>query len=172
MCFKVWRGTPFPRINMWNWRVMTGTLLTGEKLRSWAEISGLCPWCKAAKESSLHLFWSCPAVRRFWGKMNSKLKQIFGNVKLSAHMVLLGTIRDHSAEFCFMWQLCRAVATETLWKERNKYMFQGGKADISDQQAISCLFKTVMLLKNWTEKGKIGARKIADMFYEMLIEVG
>lgn len=61
-CRHVWNGTPFPKYNIWNWRVLTGALPVGEKLCTWPRTSGLCPWCKSVYESVLHLFWSCPGL--------------------------------------------------------------------------------------------------------------
>eukprot|EP00249_Psilotum_nudum_P031261 c45049_g1_i1 orf=2-172(-) len=51
-------------------------------------ISGLCTWCRAAKETSVHIFWACPAIRSFWSLLRNKLALVFGQVKLSAYMVL------------------------------------------------------------------------------------
>eukprot|EP00249_Psilotum_nudum_P002751 c15881_g2_i1 orf=260-871(-) len=66
-CFKVWKGTPFAMLNLWNWGIMTGALMTGDKLRHWEKISGLCPWCKASRETiALICFGACPAIRSFW----------------------------------------------------------------------------------------------------------
>eukprot|EP00249_Psilotum_nudum_P027936 c36211_g1_i1 orf=31-1095(+) len=123
-CFKIWHGTPFPKINLWNWRIMTGSLLTGDKLRYRKDVLGLCPWCKAASETTIHLFWGCPTIRGFWGKFNKYLRLVFGQVNLAAHMVLLGSLRNHSKEFSLCWQLIRSAATEQLWKARNKRIFQ------------------------------------------------
>lgn len=70
-CRHIWNGTPFPKYNLWNWRVLSGSLLTGEKMRSWPGISGLCPWCKVARESMIDLFWSCPCLKSFWLEVRS-----------------------------------------------------------------------------------------------------
>eukprot|EP00249_Psilotum_nudum_P004358 c17874_g1_i1 orf=402-857(+) len=151
---------------------MTGSLMTGDKLRHCREISDLCPWCKAARETRLHLFWSCPATKGFWGVFGKKPKRIFGVGRLTMHMVLLGLVRDQSAEFSFIWQLCRAIATACLWKERNNYKFQGAAHNLSGQQVVLCLFRTTSLLKAWNGKGKEEDRKILGRLYVELLDEG
>eukprot|EP00249_Psilotum_nudum_P032215 c47473_g1_i1 orf=183-464(+) len=93
----------------------------------------------------MHLFWSCSAVRGIWGLVNKNLKIIFGISRLTAHMILLGTVRNHSEDFCFAWQLCRAVCTEMLWGERNKVIFNRELAVFSEQQVDFCMFRTAKL---------------------------
>lgn len=171
-CFKVWKGSPYYRLNVWNWKVLSGSLKTGDKLRSWEGISGLCAWCKRAKEDSLHLFWACPMTRCFWMEVSRKLKCIFGHAKLSAHMVLLGKVYGHSSDLSFAWPLCRAVFTEELWKERNNVRFNGGKCDLSIRLARSCLLKVAWLLKVWPGRGQEVAAQIAARFYGELLEAG
>eukprot|EP00249_Psilotum_nudum_P032291 c47621_g1_i1 orf=1-222(-) len=72
------QGTPFPSLNLWNWHVLSGSLQTGDRLRNRIDISGLCPWCKVAKETPMHLFWACPAVRKFWSYIRNFLSLVFG----------------------------------------------------------------------------------------------
>eukprot|EP00249_Psilotum_nudum_P025950 c31112_g1_i1 orf=24-329(-) len=85
-------------------------------------------------------------------------------------MVLIGILRQHPVEFSFVWQLSGAVATETLWKERNKCKFQGASPDLSGQQAELCLFRIARMLKMWPGKIKGEAKRIAGIFFEKLID--
>eukprot|EP00249_Psilotum_nudum_P036082 c6297_g2_i1 orf=2-244(-) len=80
-------------------------------------------------------------------------------------MVLLGIVRNHSSNFSFAWQLCRAVVTESVWKGRNSIQFQGDNSKISEQQAKETMLKAARLLKFWTRKGKEVARDLASRFY-------
>eukprot|EP00249_Psilotum_nudum_P005307 c18754_g1_i2 orf=130-732(-) len=167
-CFKVWKGTPFAKINLWNWRVMSGSLMTGNKLRFWGNVSGLCPWCKRDKETLIHLFWACPVTKHFWKNFSLILKAVFGEAKPAAHMVLLGNVREHSSNFCFTWQLNRAVAIETLWRIRNQSIFQKGSVEIQEQQASICVYKAAKLLQIWPGKGKEIASQIAVRMLEIV----
>lgn len=153
-CNRIWRGSPFPHYNLWNWRVLTGSLATGVKLRSWELASGLCPWCRVAKETSLHLFWACPCLRRFWKEVKDRLCQVFGFCRITAHMVLIGIDKGHSSEFQLVWQVCRAVLTEEIWRARNDLIFNSNKSEISANFARSCLAKVGWILKQW--RGKTG----------------
>eukprot|EP00249_Psilotum_nudum_P004218 c17759_g1_i1 orf=152-1222(-) len=123
-CFKIWKGTPFPSINLWNWRMLSGSVLTGEKMRARNDISRLCLWCKTTRETLIHVLWACPAIKTYWNTIRKKLIQAFGQVKVAAHMILLGNIRFHYEELSFCWHLVRAVYTSALWTARNMLLFQ------------------------------------------------
>eukprot|EP00249_Psilotum_nudum_P012168 c23619_g2_i1 orf=236-562(+) len=77
-------------MNIWNWRIMAGAVMMGDKLRCWEQVSRLCPWCKSSRETTVHLFWACPMVMGYWWQYNRLLKRVFGCIRISAHMVLLG----------------------------------------------------------------------------------
>eukprot|EP00249_Psilotum_nudum_P001439 c13907_g1_i1 orf=188-448(+) len=74
-------------------------------------------------------------------------------------MVLLGSLRSHSEEFSFCWQLVRATVTEQIWKTRNKRIFQQVNTEFSDL-AVKCIRKIGRQLKYWPGKCKVEARKI------------
>eukprot|EP00249_Psilotum_nudum_P028047 c36480_g1_i1 orf=326-520(+) len=64
------------------------------------------------------------------------------------------------------------MCTEILWCERNKSVFHNKNADISEQQALFCMYKITKLLCMWPGKGNEEARRLADRFYETLLEAG
>eukprot|EP00249_Psilotum_nudum_P027196 c34605_g1_i1 orf=90-338(-) len=81
-------------------------------------------------------------------------------------MVLLGTVRQHSAEFCFCWQLCRVVATEYLWTAKKKLVFQQEKREPANL-AKDCFTRIGTLLWLWPSKGKGEARQLAFKWKEV-----
>eukprot|EP00249_Psilotum_nudum_P001528 c14032_g1_i2 orf=198-455(+) len=85
-------------------------------------------------------------------------------------MVLVGTIINHSSNFSFSWQLCRVVATDLSWKERNCIQFQRGNTKISEQHAKETMLKVARLLKGWIGKGNKVSRELESRFYGALIE--
>eukprot|EP00249_Psilotum_nudum_P036046 c6226_g1_i1 orf=68-508(+) len=139
---------------------MSGSILTGEKTKYTRDILGLCPWCKIARESALHLFWTCLAFKSFWNNIGTKLKQILGQVSLAAQMILLGQVRQHSEEFYFCWHLIRVVCTYSLWTARNRKNFQNPSETGFSQNVDSCIIKIGKMLKAWPGKGKLEARRI------------
>eukprot|EP00249_Psilotum_nudum_P010302 c22461_g1_i2 orf=3-665(-) len=128
---------------------MTGSLATGDKLRNRIDISGLCPWCRVAKETIIHLFWACPAVRNFWSSIRMQLAMVFGKIKIETHMVLIGRVKQQPEDFNFCWHLIRAVCTAALWTIRNKYIFQQKPKLPSSQTAINCFQDIGRLLYRW-----------------------
>eukprot|EP00249_Psilotum_nudum_P028297 c37142_g1_i1 orf=2-271(-) len=80
-------------------------------------------------------------IRSFWSLLRSKLSLIFGQVKLSTHMILIGILRHHSEAFSFCWQLIRAVYTTALWAARNKCIFQHHKDLCIRHEVEECWFK-------------------------------
>eukprot|EP00249_Psilotum_nudum_P036765 c8667_g1_i1 orf=22-435(+) len=129
-----------------------------------SDISGLCPWCKAASKTLIHLFWTCPIVKSYWFHITQGLNQVFKDVKLAAHMVLLGRVRQHSAELFFCWPLIRVVSMQHLWTARNKVIFNKDNSSPSQKLAIGSLKKIENLLCIWPGKGGEEARKIGSQW--------
>lgn len=171
-CFKVWKGTPFNKYNSWSWCLLSGAIKTGDKLRSWEDISALCAWCGRAKETMVHLFWGCPSTHTFWGEINLRLKLDFGHSKISAHMLLIGRLRNHSSDYGFAWPLTRAVTTDEIWKERNKVKFEKSRIGLDKDMARGSLFKVAWLLRRWPGKKKELAIQIAQRLFEALLDNG
>eukprot|EP00249_Psilotum_nudum_P004813 c18308_g1_i1 orf=118-339(-) len=69
-------------------------------------------------------------------------------------MVLLGTVRHHSAVFYFSWQLYRTVATKGLWSARNSLVSSRKKGN------LLILQKTVLLrLEGYFGSGRVKAMR-------------
>eukprot|EP00249_Psilotum_nudum_P028637 c3814_g1_i1 orf=146-397(+) len=82
-------------------------------------------------------------------------------------MVLLGNVRQHTAEFCFSWQLTRAVATECISTARNRFIFHQEKKELF-KLVEGCLFRIGKLLLHWQGKGREEARSLASKCNELL----
>lgn len=96
------------------------------------------------------------------------MHKVFGHVSLSAHMLLLGKVVNHSADFAFSWPLIRAVLTDDLWRHRNAVIFQHEKKDISAARAHGSLYKVSWLMNQWKGKQKDIACRLAGYLVEAL----
>jgi hypothetical protein len=67
---KIWHPDDIPKINIFNWILTHGRILTRENLEK-RGVSGpyRCALCKEAKETSSHLFLECPFTKVVWNSL-------------------------------------------------------------------------------------------------------
>ena len=79
------------------WRIVTNYLPTKDCLARFCDLDDvLCPLCKDAEESSLHLFISCPFTRAVW--FNSQWGLRLENLNLNSPSHLIGVFHNPSTE--------------------------------------------------------------------------
>ena len=52
--------------------------------------SSLCDFCNEHRESIIHLFWECPFIQEFWGKLRDFLVQKGHNIELNKSSICFG----------------------------------------------------------------------------------
>lgn len=63
----LWNSSIHPRIKILGWQLLKDILPTKDKLvRIIPMMHNQCPMCDGEKESSHHLFWSCPFAKAIW----------------------------------------------------------------------------------------------------------
>ena len=112
------------------WRIAANCLPTKDCLAKFCDLDDvLCPLCKDAEESSLHLFISCPFTRAAW--FNSQWGLRLENLNLNSPSHLIGVFLNPPAEVNIVevkmgeFLLFGAVICEAIWRARNLAIFEG-----------------------------------------------
>ena len=119
---KVWRSRVPPKVRVFMWRLLRGTLPTRTALAKKLLIPEiLCVFCKRHAETDVHLFKECQALKYFW---NSSIVGVKPNdlpdISLIEWIVLLlDPSRCQESDLLFMsfW---------VIWSERNKIVWNEG----------------------------------------------
>ena len=116
------------------WRIAANCLPTKDCLARFYDLDDvLCPLCKDAEESSLHLFISCPFTRAVWFKSQWGLR--LENLNLNSPSHLFGVFLNPPDEANIMgvkrdeFLLFRVVICEAIWRARNLAIFEGKEAN-------------------------------------------
>ena len=84
-------------LKMHLWRIAVNCLPTKDCLARFCDLDDiLCPLCKDAEESSLHLFISCPFTRAMW--FNSQWGLRLENLNLNSPSHLIGVFLNPPVE--------------------------------------------------------------------------
>ena len=116
------------------WRIAANCLPTKDYLARFYDLDDvLCPLCKDAEESSLHLFISCPFTRAVWFKSQWGLR--LENLNLNSPSHLFGVFLNPPDEANIVgvkrdeFLLFRVVICEAIWRARNLAIFEGKEAN-------------------------------------------
>ena len=116
------------------WRIAANCLPTKDCLARFYDLDDvLCPLCKDAEESSLHLFISCLFTRVVWFKSQWGIR--LENLNLNSPSHLIGVFLNPPDEANIMgvkrdeFLLFRVVICEAIWRARNLAIFEGKEAN-------------------------------------------
>nr|KYP35961.1 hypothetical protein KK1_042939 [Cajanus cajan] len=90
----------------------------------------LCPFCKSDVEMVSHIFCTCPLIDKVWKQCLSWINcpsplpmQVIQHLSFLPGML-------HSQDGVEKWHILWMATTWTLWRHRNKCIFQGGTYSI------------------------------------------
>ena len=116
------------------WRIAANCLPTKDCLARFCDLDDvLCPLCKDAEESSLHLFISCPFTRAVW--FNSQWGLRLENLNLNSPSHPIRVFLSPPAEANIVgvkrseFLLFGAVICEAIWRVRNLAIFEGKESN-------------------------------------------
>jgi len=123
---KVWDSLFWPKIKTFLWLLMRGKTLTWDNLRK-KGFSGpsICPMCRKAEETINHLFNSCNWANSIWQWLENIMQQSNRNINS-----IQDTITQWPGDFSNnhrvnnIWKIIPGFITWTIWKERNRRIFQ------------------------------------------------
>jgi hypothetical protein len=130
MVWKIWAT---PKVKFFSWLAIRNRLWTADRLekRGW-DNCGLCPLCKQAQETAVHLLSHCRYTKRLWGMVRSWI----GISSIHTHAwATFNTIEEW-----WLSMACKASSNRkalasitmlvswTIWKERNARVFNNKAA--------------------------------------------
>jgi len=141
-----WNPECLPKVKFFNWTLLKSKILTAENLRKKGILGpSICCLCRAAEESSNHLFLECSFARNCWKLITSPLT--IGD--LPNQITLLqknwGNSYPHPKKnktlVKRLWNSIPPNLCWQIWNTRNKSIFNNKKPNIS-----STIAKTIALI--------------------------
>eukprot|EP00253_Pinus_taeda_P020087 PITA_20087 len=118
----IWKLNAPPGSRLFFWCALKGTVPTGEHLTRRAIYGpSWCTFCKAASETSNHIFLHCPAVHSLWNNIRTHLGRV-GNW-LGEDLTGAWTAWTHCHPDSKLLNL-PLVATWFIWLARNRIIFE------------------------------------------------
>ena len=128
---KLWNNRTIPKIEIFNWTLMHGRILTGENLEKRGIVGPFrFPLCADAAETINHLFLNCPYATTVWMEV---LKRWGNGRYLPVHIhecfinwdnLYQGDLNEKKGvKAC--WMKIPQIICWIVWKERNQRIFQG-----------------------------------------------
>ncbi|CAN1784919.1 Putative ribonuclease H protein At1g65750 [Linum perenne] len=123
----MWRLSLPPKLKFFLWRICHNALATRVNLnRRNCAPSTACPGCENPTETQVHIFFQCDSAKRFWSRClpSIPLAAEEGNARDWLEMVGRATTPTTMIDITFaLW---------TIWKSRNKLVFEGTVANVED----------------------------------------
>jgi hypothetical protein len=61
------------------WRILHNRIITPQQLHKWGKgDTPDCPWCPGTTGTMDHMFFECPTVTAFWGRLTKTLHELLG----------------------------------------------------------------------------------------------
>eukprot|EP00253_Pinus_taeda_P011321 PITA_11321 len=133
---KVWDSLFWPKIKTFLWLLMKGKTLTWDNLRK-KGFSGpsICPMCRNEEETINHLFNSCIWANSIWKWLENTLQQSNRNIN-SIQDTITQCPEEFSSNYRVnnIWKIILGFVTWTIWKERNRRIFQNEQRNFEFSQ--------------------------------------
>lgn len=79
------------KLQFFQYRLLIKALTTNVRVAKWDQnVSDKCTFCQTSAETTLHLFWECPMVKKLWKAFTKWCVHFYSvNIQFTAEMVLL-----------------------------------------------------------------------------------
>lgn len=127
LCSSAQRFSYNSRHRLLQFNLIHRIYFTPERLhKMYGTISELCPRCKAATGSLIHMFWDCVNLKQFWDHILDALKGITGiEIPHSPRLILLGDLsvlpanKIRKTRFIRLSLIAGSKCIAILWKSEN-----------------------------------------------------
>ncbi|GBG85933.1 hypothetical protein CBR_g40746 [Chara braunii] len=161
-CWAQLENAPIPRAAAILWLAsLLATTSAVWLLSRGLNIDPQCKRCLWSFESTMHIWWDCPASARIWSWWAEHWETISGGaMKWNREWVLLGGTPEHlqlHRGWGYVAQAFRAIGFWIIWTEQNRTLFQG---KVMPDPEIKATFKAMTrraIMADWKRKVVKGA---------------
>lgn len=121
----IWFKEEIPRCSFISWLAIQQRLPTRDRLLSWGlSVPDCCVLCTLAPESHVHMFFTCPFVRRVWLRFCGRhLAAPPDDIRSAVALIQHQSQPSQSASTTIL-KLLLQVIVYTTWRERNARIFR------------------------------------------------
>ena len=126
----------WPKIKTFLWLLMRRKTLTWENLcKKGFKGPSKCPQCNQAEETMNHLFKTCEWANHLWRWMETIMQQT-NRDRDSIRNTIMNWPSEYSNNLRInsIWKVLPGFITWTIWKERNRRIFQNEHRNIEHSQ--------------------------------------